>query len=110
MNRELKYRDGRKCKIRVSNHERVPRQGRVKLVEEIRETHLSHHQIIAIAINNRPIEVENYRNPSHLGHCKKSSNLYRMRSDPRGQEAVSTVNSAAGDATPRRPINRKNKP
>ena len=92
-----------------SNHERVPRQGRVKLIEQICEAHSRHHQIIAIAINDRPIEVENYRNPSHLGHRKQSSNLNRIRSDPRGQGVVYTVNSAADDETRRRPISRNKK-
>ena len=71
--------------MQITNHERVPRQGRVELVEEICKTHLSHHQIIAVPINDRPIKVENYGNPSHLGHRKRSRNLNRMRSDPRGR-------------------------
>lgn len=89
---KLKYKYDNKSKMQIANHERVPRQGRVKFIEEIRESHLRHHQIIAIAINDRPIEVENYRNPSHLAHRKPSSLTLPPAIQPDGGKKVQKRN------------------
>lgn len=47
-------------------HERVPRHGGKKLVEQIRKTQLIDDPIIAIAVDNGLVKVENHNNSSHF--------------------------------------------
>lgn len=67
-NRERKNRKKRqkqKSKKREANHERVPRHGREKTIEQFGGAELVDDPIIAIAVDNGLVEVEHHDDPSH---------------------------------------------
>jgi hypothetical protein len=46
-------------------HERVPRHGGEKIIEQVGGAQLVHHPVVAIAVDDRLVEVENHDDSSH---------------------------------------------
>lgn len=65
-----------------TNHERSPGHGGAELPEQAGETHLRHHPIVAVAVDQRPVEVEHHH---HLRHGLRRRTTQTRRRPGKGR-------------------------